>query len=281
MTEAVQRRDGTGERGGVAPILRRMVEHRELLTELVHREIVDAYAGSMLARGWALLHPILMIGVYVFVFGYVFTTRLGAQLPAEPDFAVFILSGLSAWLTVQTALAKGANALVTSANLVKQVVFPVELLPLRAVFAAHLPMLVGLALVILYTLARFHTVSLMLPLIIYPIVAQAMLLAGLGLFLSALTVFVRDARDVVQVFSAFGVFLLPVIYLPGALPGWFEGLLYLNPFSYAIWCFQDVLFFWSFRHPAAWIVVGPLGALTLHFGHRFFQRVRGGFGDVI
>jgi lipopolysaccharide transport system permease protein len=259
----------------------RLWRHRNLLQELVKRDLSESYAGSMLARAWAVLHPLLLIGLYLFVFGYIFTARVGSDLPAAPDFAVFMLSGLACWLTVQNALAKSTSSLLASANLVKQVVFPIELLPLRSVLSAQAPLLIGVVVVTVYSLIRFGFVSPLLPLVIYVVAAQTALLAGLALFLSAMTVFVRDTRDIVQFFTAFGVFLLPVIYLPGALPGWFAWLLWLNPLSHAIWCLQDIFFFRSFQHPVSWLALGALSLLSLWLGWRFFQRTRHNFGDVL
>jgi lipopolysaccharide transport system permease protein len=259
----------------------RLWRSRELLRELVRRDLEEAYAGSALARLWAFIHPMLLIGLYLFVFGYVFTTRLGADLPQVPDYAVYLLAGLAPWLTIQSALARGTNAIVVGTNLVKQVVFPVELLPIRSVLAAQIPLLVGLVLLPIYSAVAFRLVSPLLLLAVYPVLTQLMLLCGTALFLSALTAFLKDTRDIVQFFSSFGVFLVPVLYLPGALPGWFEAALHLNPFSYAIWCLQDVFFFQEFRHPWAWPMAGLLGVTALQLGYAFFQRTRGSFGDVL
>jgi homopolymeric O-antigen transport system permease protein len=265
----------------VVGLLWRLWQHRDLLRELVRRDLHEAYAGSVLSQAWAVLHPLLLVSLYGFVFGYVFTSQAGTDMPAEPDFAVFMLVGLATWMTVQAAPAKAANSLVASANLVKQVVFPIELLPVRSVLAAHVPLLIGIAAVVAYSAARFWMVSPLLPLAIYAIVAQLMLLTGVGLFLSALTVYVRDTRDVVQVWSTVGIFLLPIIYPPGSLPHWFTLILYANPFSYGIWCLQDVFFFGDFRHPFAWLMIGLLGLGALCFGYAFFERTRENFGDAL
>lgn len=259
----------------------RLWRHRELLRELVRRDLSEAYAGSVLAKSWALLHPLLLIALYLFVFGYVFVARLGAELPAVPDFAVFMLAGLSAWLTVQAALAKATGSLVAASNLVKQVVFPLELLPIRSVIAAQLPLMIGLLCLTLYSLVRFGLLSPLLPLLLYVIPALALLLTGLSLLLSAMNVFIRDTRDFVQFFLAFGIFLSPVIYTPGSLPPRFEIALWFNPLSHAIWCLQDIFFFQSFKHPVSWLLLGPLAVVALWLGWRFFQKTRANFGDVL
>ena len=280
MTAVQHRGSGPGSRS-IRDFVSSLWTNRELLLELVRRDLEESYAGSMLSRFWALGHPLLTILLYLFVFGYVFTTRVGANLPKAPDFAVFMLAGLTYWMTAQAALAKSTSALTSSSNLVKQVVFPIELLPVRSVIAAHLPLVIGICGVTIYALLRFGLVSPLLPLVLYVLAAQLAMLLGLGLFLSALTVFMRDTRDIVQFFLTFGVFLIPVIYLPGSLPEWFERVLYANPFSYPVWCLQDIFFFQSFVHPIAWPLAGVLGALALWGGVSFFARTRGNFGDVL
>jgi lipopolysaccharide transport system permease protein len=275
--QAPSRRDHHSTTAFVKGVLRK----RELLRELVRRDLHEAYAGSVLARSWAVLHPILLIALYLYVFGFVFTTRVGGHLPEAPDFAVFMLSGLACWLTVQAALGKATNSLLASSNLVKQVVFPIELLPIRSVIAAHLPVLIGLSLVIVYSLIRFQILSPLIPLALYVLAAQAVLLAGLTLFLSALTVFVRDVKDIVTFFAAFGVFLTPIIYLPGTVPAGFNMVLLLNPLSHAIWCLQDIFFFRSIQHPWSWLLLGLFAIVFFWGGARFFQRTRDSFGDAL
>ena len=86
-----------------AGLLWRLWQHRDLLRELMRRDLHEAYAGSALSQAWAMLHPLLLVSLYGFVFGYVFTSQAGSDMPAEPDFAVFMLIGLATWMTVQAA----------------------------------------------------------------------------------------------------------------------------------------------------------------------------------
>lgn len=270
-----------GREPGLPGFLRRVWQRRELLRELVRREMQEAYAGSVLARVWAVLHPALLIGLYLFVFGYVFQARTGREVPPGADFAMLALPGLACWLAVQAAMARAAASLVGAANLVKQVVFPIELLPIRSVLGAQLPLLVGLAVVLAYGLLRHQSVPALLPLVAYVLAAQVALLSGLALVLAALTVFLRDLRDIVQFLLTIGLFLTPAIYMPGSLPAWFEALLWLNPFSHAVWCLQDIFYFRAIAHPLSWILLGLLGAGALWAGARLFEAARPRFGDVL
>ncbi|MCZ8316883.1 ABC transporter permease [Phreatobacter sp.] len=281
MSDEVTRRRIGKTPVSVLAFLRLIIERRALLRELVIRDLRDGYQGSTFARWWALFHPLALISLYLFVFGNVFTPRLGEKLPEAPDFAVFLLSGLSVWLTVQMSLVKSASAVVGSTNLVKQVVFPIELLPVRAVLASLMPMILAMAATALYSALRFGIVSPMLPLAFLVVFFLAMTLMGLGLFFAALTVFIRDTREVLQLFTAAGLFLTPVLYLPGTLPGWFETAIYLNPFSHHVWCLQDVFFHQGLMHPTAWIGMFAVGPLALWLGVAFFERTRHNFGDAL
>jgi len=265
----------------VLAVIRVLFSRRGLLEQLVIRELQDAYMGSALNRWWAVLHPALIIGLYLFVFGFVFQQRMGPGAPSTGDFAIYMLPGLCAWLTVSSALSRSANSLIASANLVKQVVFPIELLPVRSVLAAHAPMLIGIMVVGVYAFYRFGDVSPLLPLVVPVILLQAVMLAGFGLLLSALAVFVRDVRDIVQLFASAGLFLTPVIYAPGAAPAWFETVMVFNPFSHAVWCLQDIFYHQRITRGHAWIVLVIVSVLTFWLGSRFFNRTRPHFGDVL
>jgi lipopolysaccharide transport system permease protein len=88
-------------------------------------------------------------------------------------------------------------------------------------------------------------------------------------------------KDVIQVFSITGVYLIPAFFLPEFVPRLFQPILYINPFSYLIWCYQDALYFGRFEHPWAWGVVFVLSLSVFTLGYRFFRKVKNVFGDVL
>src|SRR5262249_20815655 len=98
---------------------------------------------------------------------------------------------------------------------------------------------------------------------------------------SSVSVFVRDARELVQLYCVAGVFLLPIAYLPQWVPPLFKPLLYLNPYSYVIWCFQDALYFGRFEHPWAWVIGLCGGGLVFALGARVFGGLKPMFGDAL
>jgi len=281
MSDKVTRRGYGRPPTGIAAFLRLLVERRALLSALVARDLRDSHQGTVFSRWWMLIHPLAVVALYLFVFGHVFAPRFGGTVPEAPDFAVFLVAGLSVWLTAQAALVKAAGALVGSASLVKQVVFPIELLPVRAVLAAFLPLVIGLGVVAAYSALRFGIVSPLAALSIVVAFFLLVTLTGLGLLFAALTVFVRDTRDALQMFSSFGLFLTPILYLPGTLPSWFETALFLNPFSHHVWCLHDIFFHRALVHPGAWLGMPAVSVVTLWVGVTCFQRTRTSFGDAL
>src|SRR5690349_2469446 len=99
--------------------------HRTLTYEMARREIKDRYAGQLLGSIWAFGHPILMVGLYLVIFKYVF--RLSAtSVEGSADYIVYLLSGMIPWLAIQDSLNKSTSVLVSNSRLVKQIVFPIE-----------------------------------------------------------------------------------------------------------------------------------------------------------
>ena len=104
---------------------------------------------------------------------------------------------------------------------------------------------------------------------------------GVAYVLAAVGTYFRDLKDFVQVFCIAGMYLMPVVYLPTMVPRVFRPLLYLNPFSYMAWCYQDACYFGRFEHPWAWPVFlgGSLGMFYL--GYRVFRKLKICFGSVL
>jgi lipopolysaccharide transport system permease protein len=263
------------------PLATSLAKNRRITWELAKREHADRYAGQAFGVVWAIVHPLFLIGLYVFVFKFVFKQNFGGTDELPFDYTVYLLSGLVCWLSSQDALIRSCSAIVSKSDLVRQVVFPLEILPVKVVLSSLFTLAVSIAVIVGYvaiTFGRIPLVYLMLPLLV---ALQALFLTGIGFVLAVTGVFMRDIKDFIQVFATAGVYLMPVVYLPNMVPPLFKPFLYLNPFSYLVWCFQDVLFFGRIEHPVAWVVCLVGGSMVLLWGYRLFDRLRPAFGSVI
>src|SRR3954463_6905967 len=121
----------------------RLYRNRSLTFALAKREITDKYTRQMIGSLWAIGHPLIHVCVYIFLFQVVLKLRMGGTADIPLDYVAYLLSGLIPWLAVQESLGKGSTVITSNANLVKQVVFPLEVLPVKSVLACFVTQLVG------------------------------------------------------------------------------------------------------------------------------------------
>lgn len=254
---------------------------RGLAVELARRSAVGEHSGQTLGAAWGLAQPLFLMFLYAFIFGVVFRVKVGGTFELPRNFTVYMLAGLVPWLAFQTALLRATSSIAANANLVKQVVFDVSLLPFAAALAALLPLLLGLAFVAVYTVAAHGTLPWTYVLLPVVVTLQLVAMAGFAFALSAIGAFFRDVREFVQMFVVAAIFLMPIVYLPGSVPGGFDEIIWANPFTYVVLCYQDVLYFGRIEHPWAWLVFAALGVGSLAAGYRLFRRLRPHFANVL
>jgi len=255
--------------------------HRDLTLEMAKREVTDRYLGQLFGALWAVGHPLVLMGVYIFLFVLVFKVRIGGTRELPLDYTTYLLSGLIPWLSFQESMTKGTQAILSNANLVKQVVFPIEILPVKGAIASLIPQMVSFSFLLIYVLISHHSIPWtysLLPLLVF---LQVLGMIGISFILSAVGVYLRDIKDFVQVFSVVGMFLMPIFYLPNQVPVLFRPIIYINPFSYAIWCYQDLLYFGRFEHLWAWGVFSVLSLGVFYLGYRVFRKLKPLFGNVL
>lgn len=258
-----------------------LIHYRQLVWEMARREIADRYIGQAFGAFWAIGHPLFMIAVYIFVFAVVFKNKIGGTVEMPLDYTTYILAGLIPWLAIQEAMNKSCITITANASLVKQIVFPIEILPAKSVLASLLPQLVSTTLLFVYiacTQAGFFMTYFLLPVVI---LFQILGMLGLGYILAAISVYFRDIKDFIQMFGIAGMYLMPVVYLPEMVPTVFKPLIYLNPFSYLIWCYQDVIYFGRIQHAFAWFILPSLSITIFLLGYRLFRKLKPSFGNVL
>jgi lipopolysaccharide transport system permease protein len=262
-------------------VTRLLLRNRTLTAELTRRDIRGEHAGQIFGAAWGVIQPLAMMALYAFIFSVVFRVRVGGTLELPRDYTVYLLSGLIPWLACVQAMGKSTTAVTDSGNLVKQTVFTLELVPITRALASALPLVVGLAFVLVYMPFAEGGVPWTLVLVPLLVAFQALAMAGLALGLSAVGAFVRDLKQVIPIVALLGIFVLPVVYLPSSVPELFRPVLYLNPFSYLVWTWQDALYYGRFEHPWAWAVFLAGSVFLFVSSYRLFRKLKPYFGDVL
>ena len=232
--------------------IRELYASREILMNLIRRELKVKYAASVLGAVWSLLNPIVFLAVFSFV---VVVTNNGL-----PHYPVYLLSGLLAWNLFSTSLTSGARSVVDNGNLVKKVAFPREILPLAAIGTALVDFVLQSGVLLLFIIASgygFHATLALYPLAILALVA---LTTAVTFWIAAVNVHYRDVQHLITLGLLVWFWFTPIVY-PGALV---EG--YLTSHSNALWNLfllnplADVIF--GFQR-ALYAVVAPGGQAVL------------------
>jgi lipopolysaccharide transport system permease protein len=255
--------------------------HRELLWQFTLRNVEVRHKGSHLGLIWSFLNPLLMLGLYVLVFGYIFGGRFGIR-PNETrmDYALGIFLGLTFFHFIAEVLGVSPSIIVGNPNFVKKVVFPLEILPAANVGGAVFHLLISFALVFLCMGLSGTSLSLgifWLPVIIIPLV-----LLGLGLawVISALGVFFRDIGQVMQFLTTALMWASAVFFTAQKYPAAWPWLRF-NPLLLAIDLTRDAVL-WARPlnyHHLAYLYL--TGFAACHLGHLAFRRMKPAFADVL
>lgn len=262
-------------------LLGRLYRYRQLTWEMTKREITDRYAGQVFGAIWALIHPLILMGIYVFMFAYVMGAKIQGRADVPGDYTAYLLAGLVPWLAFQESITKGVTAISLNTSLVKQVVFPVEVLPVKSVLASMVSQLIATSLLLLYLVSVHHTLPWTISLLPLLGMAQVLAMCGVSFLLAGVGAYFRDLKDITQVACLVNMYLMPIFFLPEWLPEGVRPLLYLNPFSYFVWCYQDACYAGSIEHPWAWPVFLLGSVLVFHVGYRVFNHLRTHFGSVL
>jgi len=195
-------------------------QYRDLIRTSVRRDLAARFQGTVLAWAWPFLQPLLLFGVYYFIFTELLQQRM-PDLPAEQKagMGVYMFCGMVAWSALGESLVRGTNVIVENGNLIKKLSFPSELLPLNVVLASQATMLCGVLVIVLACLTPVWPAPgpalLWVPVLVC---LQGVFTYGLVLFLSTLQVFLRDTVQVVSMLTTIWMFLTPVFWAPEAMP---------------------------------------------------------------
>jgi lipopolysaccharide transport system permease protein len=255
---------------------------RNLIWQLTLREVLGRYRGSLLGLAWSFLNPVLMLAVYTFVFAVVLNARWNPSGDETPvDFALILFVGMIVYGFVADCVNRAPTLVLASANYVKKVVFPLEILPLVALNAAVFHAVVS---TLAWCVARVLTggslplTSVFLPLVVAPLVLGTL---GVAWTLASLGVYIRDIGQTIGLVTTVLMFLSPMFFPRAAIPAQFRVIVDLNPLTFFMEQAREVLV-WG--RPPSWPELGlqlAAAVVVAQAGFWWFQRTRRGFADVL
>ena len=287
MTDLSQPARTITPKGHLGTRVRDIFRYRELLVNLVRKDLKVRYKSSVLGFLWSLLTPAMLLVVYYLVFSVLLPGGI-------PRFPIYLLSGLLVWNLFNVGLVAGTGSVVASSGIVNKVWFPREVLPLSAIGAALVHFFLQGIVMVLTLLVFQHPVSwAYLPLLPLALLALLLFCGALAIFFSAVNVYLRDMQHLVEIALLPLFFMSPIVYSYDLIAnrlGRFAWVYLLNPVTPVVLAFQRAIYgdysdvvhpvpYWWYLRNLAFVIAGS--SVLLAFSLSVFRRLEGNFTEEL
>lgn len=255
-------------------------EELRLMVNLCRLLLRDRYTGSLLGVYWTVINPLIQLAVYTFVFAFILKSKIpGAE--STFHFVLWLFGGLVPWLAVTESLSLAANSVVSSSGLLKNMVFKSECLPIVGVLMGLIPFLVGLLVIGILLVMDGNLPGGSITFLPLLVLLQLLLLTGLGFFLSAASVFVRDITSFLGSVLMIFFFATPIFYSIEMMPAWARHITFFNPFYQLVDAYRHILIDHGALNLAGLLYLVLLAVVLNIFGLRFFRFAKDYFESAL
>ena len=255
-------------------IFQKIYNYRELLKTNVKKEIRGRYKNSILGILWSFLNPLLQLAVYSVIFGALLAG-------GDKTYHIYICVALIPWTYFTTAITQSAFTVIGNADIIKKVYFPREILPISVVTSETVTFLISSILILLFTLG--YGLGLTINIVFYPLIllVQYVLLIGISLIVSSVTVYFRDLQHFIGVLLQLFFYATPIVYAVDVIPANFRWILKFNPMTYIIEGYRDI--FWGQTAPdiSTLLIVLAIGIVLCIVGYLIFNKLQKRFAEEL
>ena len=267
--------DAAGGDEGALAALAALVRYRELVRNLVFKDLKLKYRGSFFGFLWSLLNPLVVMTVYTVAFKYIMPVRSGG-------FVFLLLLGILAWSFFSASATMGAAAIVDNGGLLKTVHFPRAVLPIASVLFNLAQYLLTIAVFLPVLLVVYHrpphAAMLLFPIFV---LLQLAMTTGIALALAAGVTFFRDIRHFLEIALMVMFWTTPIIYDYQTIPAAWRRLILLSPMSPFVLAYQQIVYYGRVPDPAVCAVAAAYAAIAFVGGFALFTRLQHEFVEQI
>ena len=254
------------QRGFSWPIvqqLRSIYRNRILAWEMGKRDLLIFNKGTVLGFAWLVVRPLIQVTEYVVIVSVIFRVPFSSGGISRFDFVLYVLAGTVPWQLMTSVLQEAPSFIRSRIDLLKQVAYPLEILPITNIISASLGPLISLAayLVLAGAVGALHWSVLLLPV---PTVMLFIFVLGCAWFFMVVGMLFVDLREVVAIVMGVLVYMSPVVLTESAVSPSVWHLLQYDPLFHVVICFRDV--FEAEFHPISWGVFSGISAVALLAG---------------
>lgn len=255
-------------------IFRNLFNYRELLKNNIKKEIRGKYKKSFLGIMWSFINPLLQIAVYALVFPLILKIK-------QENYVIFLCTGLIPWTFFSTAISRSASIIIENSNIVKKVYFPREILPVSIISAETVNFLISSLIILLFVV--FGGMGISKYIVFYPIIliVQYLLLIGISLIISAVTVFLRDLSHLIGIVLQLLFYATPIVYASETIPKEFSWIINLNPMTYVINGYRDIFYNQVMPDINMLSIVFIISIISCIIGYSVFQKLQKSFAEEL
>lgn len=255
-----------------------LIKYRNIIWSVTVTEVKQKYAGSYLGLLWVILNPILFLSAYFLVYIAIFKIRITGL--STTDYILVIFSGLIPWFGFAEAVGTGVSAVSANSSLIKNTLFPIELIPVRIVLSSLISQFVGLImlLIALTVTGRVGAYAFLLPVVI---VMQFLFTTGLVWLLSSLNVFFKDIGQMITVILILLMLVSPIAYTMDMLSPDILFFMKFNPLYYMITLYREILFYNQLPDLTVCTIFFAVSLLVFLFGYYVFSKLKVVFSDYV
>ena len=256
------------------------MEKRSLLFQLVRRDFEQRFVGSAAGWVWGLIHPLVQLLSWVFVFGICMKVKLP---PGEvtPNYPLYLFAGMLPWLLFSETVQRSSSSLLDQASLITKTVFPAEIVPLSIFLSALVSHLMALVLTVGAVGIWENHISVFLVALPVYMVLVGLFAVGIGWIVSSLHVFLRDTAQMVSVVLTLWFWMTPIFITEEQVPPRLRFILTGNPLSYVVRGYRELLLSYKPPSPEDLAIVAVYAVATFVAGGLFFRHMKRGFADVL
>lgn len=231
------------------------------------------YLGSFLGKTWLLLNPLIMSILYTFLMSYIFKIRINDN-SSDLDYTIYLLAGMATWISIQESITESTTSIISNANLVKNVVFPLEILPLSAMLSGSISMFISYGILIIIMFINHQYPSWTILLFPFVVFLQYFFLSGISFLLSALNVFIRDIQSFLPPVLTILMFVSPVFYVESMVPEQLKTIFKINPVYHILTFYRNIVINGRLPNWKGLIFLIVVGFVFLYLGIFVFKRLK-------
>lgn len=259
--------------------IRDIIKWKELLWQMVGREVKARYKQSVLGYFWVILNPLAQMLVMSFAFSLIL--RIPTNASSHIPYSVFLFVALLPWNLFSTSLSSASNALVGSSSLITKIYFPRTILVISTVVAKIIDFLFALSILIIYMLYFRISINLNILWVIPIFLIQQIFTIGLSLFFAAANLLYRDIQYLLGLILTLWLYITPIIYPVDIVPERFKIFFQLNPMSVIVNAYRQTVLGGGSPNINSLGIGLLLSLVTLFLGLAYFKNKEKIFADNV